>query len=292
MAAGKTPDHRWLRGIATAALLSAVASAAAAAPAAAARHAPAVISANHPRGYKIVSSGLANAPPSAFYSGISTTCPAGTVVWGGGVAFAGSANANLILNSSNPNGTSGWAGKVINAGATTAQFGVDAVCADKPRGYKFVSQEVDNPPHTQTDATATCPPLDVLLGGGVLSTADQGSVVLTSAWPLNSTFFTVYLANLTGSDVNLVVYAICGHQPAGYKIVSNSGSVGSGGTLVDSVSCPAGTSALDGGAQVLDHNPLVQVGGSLNQGTSRWATTLNNLGPSVEQVDGYAICAA
>jgi hypothetical protein len=191
----KTLGRRWLPGIATAALLSAVAVAGAASPAAAARHSPTVIRATQPPGYQVVSSGLVNAPKGTVSSGAFATCPAGTVVWGGGVAFSHANGPSLTVNTSSPNGSSGWEGWVNNTGDTTLQFSVDAICADKPAGYKIVSREVSSPPNAQSHATATCPAPDVLLGGGALATADEAADVLTSAWPRTSVKFTGYLDN-------------------------------------------------------------------------------------------------
>jgi hypothetical protein len=274
------------------ALLSAVVSAAAAPAAAAAWHSPAVISASQPPGYQVVSSGAVKAPPGASSSGAFATCPAGTVVWGGGVAFEGSPGPGLTVNTTSPNGSSGWEGWVNNTGATTAQFAADAICADRPAGYKIVSREVANPAGTQAHATATCPSPDVLLGGGALSTADEASAVLTSAWPSTSVKFTGYLYNGTAFASNLIVDAVCGHKPTGYKIVSDSHLVPSGGDLLDGLGCPAGTSPLDGGAQVPSHVRAVQISGSINQGAVGWFIALGNTGKSAKQADGYLICAA
>ncbi len=263
MAAGKTSAHRWLPGIATAALLSAVAAAAAASPAVAARHSSAAISASHPPGYQIVRAGPFSAPPGAFDSGGSAACPIGTVVWGGGVAFAGGGGLSLTVNTSEPMGSGGWEVRVNNTGTTTVPFLVDAICANQPTGYKLVFQTVDNPPNTQSHATATCPSPKVLLGGGTMSTSDQVPAILTSAWPRSSAKFTGYMFNGTATDERFTVLAICGHKPTGYKIASNGTALGPGATLFDGIGCPAGTSALDGGAQ-----------------------------DPVHQVNGYVICAA
>jgi hypothetical protein len=292
MAAKKTPARRWLPGIATAALMFAVASAAAAPPAAAAWHSPAAISASQPPGYQIVSSGAVSAPPGAPSSGAFATCPAGTVVWGGGVAFSNATGPSLTVNTSSPNGSSGWEGWVNNTGNTTVQFVVDAICADKPAGYKIVSREVSSPPGTQSHATATCPSPDVLLGGGALSTADQAADVLTSAWPRTSAKYTGYLDNGTTSVANIIVDAVCGHKPTGYKIVSAGFSVSPGATALDSITCPAGTSPLDGGAQVPAHALAVQIGESINQSPPGWFIAVNNTGHAAYQVNTYAICAA
>jgi hypothetical protein len=291
VAVGKTPVHRWLPGIATAALLATVA-AAAAPPAAEAQHSPAGTSASHPPGYKIVHGGPFNATPGTFDSGGSAACPTGTVVWGGGVVFFGGSNPNLTVNTSQPVASSGWEARVNNTGATTVQFQVDAICANRPTGYKLVFRTVDNPPNTQSHATATCPAPKVLLGGGTLSSADQVTAFLTSAWPKSSAKFTGYMFNGTATDQTFTVLAICGHKPAGYKIASNGAAVDPGFTLIDGIGCPTGTSVLSGGAQDPDHVPVVQVGGSIDQNAFSWTINVNNLGQSVHQVNGYAICAA
>ena len=75
--------------------------------------------------------------------------------------------------------------------------------------------------------------------------------------------------NGTPTDASLIVYATCGPKPTGYNIASNSASVSSGFTLEDGIACPAGTSALDGGARTMGHSPLVLAGGSIDQGARR-----------------------
>ncbi len=287
---GKTSAHRRLPGIVTAALLSAVAAATAASPAVAARHSPAAITAGQPPGYQIVRTGPLSAPPGAESSG-SATCPAGTVVWGGGASISGGLNPHLTVNTSEPNGSGGWSATVNNTWTTTLQFVVDAICANKPTGYKIVSRTVDNPPNTQSHATAPCPTLDVLLGGGELSTSGQVAAVLTSAWPKSSAKFTGYLDNGTTTDAKFTVFAICGQKPVGYTITSNGTSLGPG-LLFDGIACPAGTSAVGGGVQAPAHLPVVQVVGSIDQDAFGWAAEVANNGQATEQVNGFVICAA
>jgi hypothetical protein len=289
----KTQGYRCLTGIATAALLFAAAAAATPAPpAAAAQQPPAGTSASHPPGYIIVRGGPFSAPPSAFDSGASIACPTGTVVWGGGTTFVGGITSSLTVNTSQPVGSSGWEARVNNAGTTTVQFVVDAICANKPTGYKRVSRTVDNPPNTQSHATVTCPSPKVLLSGGTLSSADQVTGILTSAWPRSSAKFTGYMFNGTATDQTFTVEAICAHKPAGYKITSNSVALGPGTTLGDGIPCPAGTSVLGGGTQDPDHVPVVQIAGSIDEDSTAWGISVNNNGQSVHQVNGYAICAA
>jgi hypothetical protein len=169
---------------------------------------------------------------------------------------------------------------------------VNAICANQPAGYKLVVKTVDNPSNAQSHATVTCPSPKVLLGGGTLSSADQVTAFLTSAWPPGSAKFTGYMFNGTTTDQSFTVEAICGHKPAGYKMVTNSASVDPGFTLSDGIGCPTGTSVVGGGVQVPDHVPVVQAAGSIDQGAFAWDVDVNNLGQSAHQVNGYAICAA
>jgi len=290
MAVGKTPVHRWLPGIATAALVAVVATVPASA--AAARHSPAAVGARQPPGYTIVNRGPFDAPPGTVATFGFVLCPTGTVVWGGGVAFLGGVSPRLTISYSAPNGTAGWAVRVNNTGTTTAQFGVDAVCADRPADYLPYYQSVNNPPNTQSHVTAACPAGTVLFGGGTLSNTQQVGVVLTSAWPRGPVSFTGYEFNGTATRQNFTVSAICGQRPAGYKIVTNSASVAPRSTLSDVIGCPAGTSVLGGGVQDPGHVRVVQVAGSIDQGASGWAFDVINNGPLAHKVNGYAICAA
>jgi hypothetical protein len=290
--AGKAAGNRYLLGFGSAVLVCTLAIVAAAPPAVAARR-PASVTTSHPSGYKIVSSGSISAAPSTFDTGGSVACPTGTVVWGGGASFVGGFfGPSLTVNTSEPMESAGWEARVNNTGTSTAQFAVDAICAKKPKGYKIVFQDADNPADTQSQATAICPSPKVVLGGGTLSTSDQAPAVLTSAWPASSDKFTGYMYNGTSADAELIVYAVCGDKPAGYAIASNSASFASGSTLLDGIACPSGTSALDGGAKTSGHSPLVQVGGSIDQGAFGWSITMNNTAPSEQQVHGYVICAA
>jgi hypothetical protein len=287
----KAAGRRYWPRLATAVLLCTLAAAAAASPAAAAQR-PAAVSSSHPPGYQIVSSGPINAAPGAFDTGGSVACPTGTVVWGGGAIFVdGFRGPTLTVNTSEPMESAGWEARVNNTGTTTAPFEVDAICAKKPNGYKIVFKAVDSPAGSQAQATAVCPSPKVVLGGGTLSTSDQAPAVLTSAWPAAPAKFKGYLYNGTPTDASLTVYAICGDKPTGYKIASNGGPFGPG-TLLGGAACPAGTSALDGGAQTVGHSPLVQVGGSIDDGATGWFIVMNNTTPSQQTANAYVICAA
>ncbi len=149
-----------------------------------------------------------------------------------------------------------------------------------------------SPAGTQAHATATCPSPDVLPGGGALPAAGEAAAVLASAWPSTSAKFTGYLDNGTAFASNLIADAVCGHKPAGYKIVSDSFTLGPQSLLLDGLTCPSGTPALDGGTQVPGHAPAVQISGSIGEGHLGWAAAVNNTGLATEQEHSYVICAA
>ncbi len=94
------------------------------------------------------------------------------------------------------------------------------------------------------------------------------------------------------SPSNLIADAVCGHKPVGYKIVSDSFTLGPQSLLLDGLTCPSGTSALDGGTQVPGHAPAVQISGSIDEGHLGWAVAVNNTGLATEQEHSYVICAA
>jgi hypothetical protein len=221
------------------------------------------------------------------------TCPAGTVVWGGGVSFVNvHLGLGLTVNTSEPMESTGWEARVNNTTTSAAQFAVEAVCANKPKGYQQLFRAVDNPAGSQSHATAICPSPKVVLGGGTLSTSDQAAAVLTSAWPSGSDKFKGYLYNGTTADASLTVYAICGNKPTGYTTASDSTPAGPDATLLDLVGCPAGTSALDAGGQTVGRSPLVLVNGLIDQNASSWVLFMDNTAPSDQEIVGHVTCAA
>ena len=204
-----------------------------------------------PPGYRLVSSGSISAPSGPLDSGTDVPCPAGTVVWGGGAIFSGGIpNFGNNINTSAPSGT-GWRARYNNNTGRTAAFAVNAICAQQPKGYTVAFAAADNPPMTQSTATAMCPTGTVLLSGGALSTSDSAAAFLTSAAPNGPHKYTATVWNGTARDEHLTTFAICGAQPPHYTVkkisVSAPFGVDSGG-----MTCPAGSSVIGGGVQVLD----------------------------------------
>jgi hypothetical protein len=216
------------------------------------------------------------------------------VPWGGGVGFTGGiASAGENINTSSPAGN-GWEGRFNNSGTRPDDsFRVDAICAKKPAGYTTTFTTVDNPPGAQSAAVAVCPAGTRLLSGGTLSTADTVDVQLLSAWPLGPERFKSVMWNGSGTAQRLVTFAVCGHRPAGYAIVSASGT-DTGGPVTDigGAQCPAGTSIVGGGIHVTHPRPAVTLGASLDDPATQWLSEVLNEAPGPAAVTIYAICAA
>lgn len=116
-----------------------------------------------PARYTVVNSGPL---PSGYGSQDlgSVSCPAHTVVYGGGVLLA-SDGLDTNVNSSWPT-NNGWSAYVNNASTASTSFTVYAVCGAATTGYAVISGKMyNNPAHSQTIATATCPRGTDVLGG-------------------------------------------------------------------------------------------------------------------------------
>ena len=248
-----------------------------------------------PPGYTVVHSPLMPAPPSTLDSGGQISCPAGTVIWGGGTAIAGIPAPGQTINTSAPGGPTSWRARVNDAGPGTAQFAVDAICAKKPKGYAMPFTQAANPAGTQTTATATCPANTVIFDGGVFSTSDSARTAVTSAFPAGNTRFTATVFNGTDANQGMDVFAICGHKPTGYKVVRSSGTADPTGTpvvITGGPGCPHGTSVIGGGARVATPLPTTPLGQSIDGGGMNWVSTI--VSTSTQSVtDTFAtICAA
>ena len=248
-----------------------------------------------PPGYKIVRGPLTPAPAGPLDSGGQVSCPAGTVVWGGGTAVQGVGGPTESINTSAPNGSAAWRARVNNTGVSTQQFGIDAICAKQPKGYTTTFAQIGNPQHTDAGATATCPANTVLLSGGVLSTSDSALTAVTSAFPASSTKFTAFVSNGTGVNEGLTVFAICGQKPAGYKIVRTTGTTPPDGNpvaIIGGASCPAGTSVIGGGVRVATPLPSTVIRQSIVGTTKEWDGEIISTSTQPVQDTTAVICAA
>jgi len=252
----------------------------------------AAAAATAPPGYHIVRTADIAAPPSTLDTSGQANCPTGTVPWGGGASFDnGFAAIGTSLETSEPV-TGGWRTRVNNASGTAQTFRVDVICANKPKGYRVAFAGADNPPHTDTPATVTCPTGTVVLSGGAFSTSDTTANLLTSAGPLGPHRYTASMANTSNVDQQVTTFAVCGAKPPKYAIVSQSETdMGVDDPALTPV-CPTGTSVLGGGIQVANPGSDIAIAGSLDEDRHGWFGEAVNQRPGATMFSGQAICAA
>jgi hypothetical protein len=258
-----------------------------------------VVGATKPPRYLIIGSSL-TAPPSAFNTMGTASCPAGTATWGGGMFFEAYQTPTSSINSSywNDSSPGGWTVHVNNTGTNSDAVVISAICAKKPKKYQLVSTTVDDPSGAQTSGIATCPAKTVILSGGVGSTADQASVYLTSAYPTSTRTFQAYQNNGSSNDQPFTVYALCAAKPPGYTLTSASSTALAGEQGGAAADCPATTSVIGGGIGTGAPNAAVIPVASTPEPSepaagqpSGWETLNSNSLDVAVTVTAYAICA-
>src|SRR5262249_21293599 len=122
--------------------------------------------------------------PGGFQESELVTCPAGTVLLGGGT---GSTNTpfGLDINSAYPLDDHDWLVDMNNDTGVNERFDVTAQCGKQPSNYSIQkSAPVDNPPGTESFATATCPAPSVPIAGGVFSSSGRTNVDARNSFPV------------------------------------------------------------------------------------------------------------
>jgi hypothetical protein len=146
-----------------------------------------------------------SAAPSAFDTGGSVACPAGTVGWGGGASLVGgSGGPDQAINTSEPTENAGWEARVNNTGTSTAQFEVDAICAKQPKGYTIVFRDADNP----ADSTSA-------LDGGAQTVGHSPLVQVDGSIDQGAFGWVIAMNNNASSAQEIKGYVICAAQAHG-----------------------------------------------------------------------------
>ena len=191
------------------------------------------------------------------------SCPAGTVVIGGGfeatepVAVLRTGHAGFGMAALHLRVSRIWMGRTRRSGRGGEHDHRYAICARNPR----VTRSCSSSPLAFGDGGFggwSCPAGTVVLGGGFDATdtvAVSAPATPGSIWP-HHTFGPSESGWVVRDDPNsagntITVYAICATEPAGYDVVSSSplafGDGGYGGW-----SCPAGTAVTGGGFAAID----------------------------------------
>jgi len=248
--------------------------------------------ASQPKGYAIVD--------SAFTAGGGTqttgsvTCPANTVVYGGGDAANGGLGTNL--GSSHPTSDGVWAVAINNRIPGPEGFDVWAVCAHMPKGYTQVaSRVVDDPAASQAQAVATCPAGLKVLGGGGSSNSISTMVNMNTSIPKflpNSKRYAwqVNMNNATADEIAFRAWAVCGKVP-GFAL--QKGSVvanGAGSATEATVACPLGTVPLGGGVRSNSTSTAVNIFSTWPY-AGGWLTLENNADSVDHTARAFVTCA-
>ena len=150
----------------------------------------------------------------------AATCPAGTVVLGGGAAVvgAGSANFGTELQESAPGTNSSgsiWLVAVSNHSSTSYNLRIFAVCATAPSGYTVAEHTVSLPAGGFVRQDVTCPAGTVVLSGGAQvvghGSANFGTELQESNLDFSKTasLWVAAVSNHSSASYNLGMFAVC-----------------------------------------------------------------------------------
>jgi len=244
--------------------------------------------ASAPKGYVIVNSGALDDPAGQWTFG-RTYCPAGTVVWGGGVTASGGLEQTLNSSFPSTSGPPAWEVYINNAESSDESFTVYAVCAKKPKKYVIEEGPAASPAGDQTPVSATCPAQTVVLGGGTYVNALGPLFGINSSFPAGNQWISD-INNSSGVTVTVATDAICGKRPKHYAVVSGGTSDNPpGANSPDSASCPAKTSILSAGVISSASETSVNVT-ELNADRNAVAF-MANASASDHTMNVYAVCA-
>jgi hypothetical protein len=261
-------------------------------------HAPAAVRANAaPPGYQVVVSTGITALPDTQTTG-TASCPAGTVVYGGGAEIvSGELDANL--NSSYPFTHTSWAVWVNNATHRATTLIVYAICAKKTPSWSIRSVPFNDSTTGSTYGEAPCPSTTRVLGGGVYSSSISLGENVAGSWPGVSRHglaqdwkWRVQMTSRMHGGSMFRVYAICGRTP-GYRIAKGAAVTAPAmQEAFANATCPSPRVPLSGGVQAAgaDAEPLNMNSTLPVLGTS-WRSWENNGSSVTRTLTPYVVCA-
>jgi hypothetical protein len=199
-------------------------------------------------------------------------------------------STSVAVGSSFPS-TTGWVGTLNNVSGATTTFDVVAVCARAPRLYQVVLiAPLTARANSQAGGTATCPAGTVVLGGGSIANTSSVAVNINSTLPSGKSWH-VDLNNNTVPDTTFDVLAICGKRPRGYAIVAGSTVTNPAfEQTIATVTCPAGTVPLSGGAFSASSSPAVNLDSSTPT-SNGWDVFENNGRTGDTTLTAVAVCS-
>ena len=245
----------------------------------------------------------------------TATCPAGSVVAGGGMQVVGEGTADFrtSIQETFP-GTKGggapslWLVAARNDGTAPHTFGLFVVCQPKPKGYEVVSRDFAVAPGGFLQKTARCPKGKVVIGGGAavihegkydFRTQIQESAPGTIG--AAQSLWLVALRNNDGATHTIRIWAVCAPKPHGYVMVRRDFKVPANGFVRNTARCPKGTVVYAGGALVagegagnfrtrMQETAPGYVGPA--DEISLWLNAVKNTDAKSHKIAMHAVCAA
>ena len=211
------------------------------------------------------------------------TCPAGTVVIGGGHVLR--SPVGMVIDVSRPASVGqGWQVHGFNPNTNNFDFDIEALCATV-RDHQLVSNSVVVQPGQQADATASCPAGKASTGGG----GSAPGLVINASQPISSgQGWQVRAVNTTGSAQAVTAHAVCATAPSA-EIATVSARVQPGTRVEGGAPCPAGKLGTGGGFSFGPATDLsLFVSAPDNTG---WDVRADNRGAVARDVTAFAVCA-
>lgn len=169
-----------------------------------------------------------------------------------------------------------------------------------PSGYLLVSSgSLTAPTGAETFGSVACPATRRGVArqpqsGGVFITSGSLAANINNSYP-SGTSWVGFVNNSSGADTTFEVWAVCAKPHSAYtQAVSASFANPAGSQNLGSVSCPAGTKVLGGGAS----SPTIDLAQNINESVPfhsgriyGWSVFMNNSGGNADSFNVYAVCS-
>lgn len=213
---------------------------------------------------------------------VVATCPAGTVIVGGGYWLR--SPVGMVIDTSRPAPSGqGWHVHGFNPNTGNFDFDVVAMCGTV-RDHQPVSASVVVPPGQQAEAVASCPDGKGSTGGG----GSASGLALNVSQPAAANRgWQVRALNTTSVAQAITAYALCATAPS-TEVATTSVTVQPGTRWEGGAACPAGKLGTGGGYS-FDPGPGLHLYISSPESTG-WDVRADNRGGVARGVTAYAVC--
>jgi hypothetical protein len=176
--------------------------------------------------------------------------------------------------------------------ASTVVVAAAPAGAAPPTGYVVVSgASVIAATGVQSAAQVTCPGKTKPIGGGVFIDSGDLRANVNSSYPLGKASWAGEVTNDSGSSTSFYVQAVCVTRPTGsYSVQSRSFTAAAMKQTHDTVSCPAGSVVMGGGAFSASGSSTVNIASDVPQSSTTWWIAISSAQTFSTSFTIYAIC--